>query len=110
MKRWKRWPLFGLLVMAGLAGAFSGRRARAGAPAAKLVARTVPLGADGQVSIETTKGSIKVRPWQRDDVEVRARIEPDDSCASDATRAERVAATEVRIEPAGADVRIATDY
>lgn len=69
--------------------------------------RTLPLAADGRVAISTYKGSIQVSCWDRPQVEVSARIEPDGS-DSDADR--RVEQTEVAIDAAAGSIRIRSNY
>ncbi|HTO87147.1 MAG TPA: hypothetical protein VMR54_06410 [Thermoanaerobaculia bacterium] len=69
--------------------------------------KAVPLDPDGRVSIETFKGWIDVETWDRPEVDVAARIEPDDSGRH---QAEKVRETEVRIEGSGSRVRIKSDY
>jgi hypothetical protein len=73
----------------------------------KEVHKTVPLDPDGRVSIETFKGWIDVTTWERPEVDVAARVEPDDSGSH---QAEKVRQTEIRIEGSGARVRIESDY
>ena len=80
------------------------------AVADRTVSKTLPLAADGKVTIDTYKGSIRVAPWDRAEVAVEARIVPDDSCGSERDRKEWVAATEVVIEPSGRNVRIESVY
>jgi hypothetical protein len=80
------------------------------AVADRTVSKTLPLAADGKVTIDTYKGSIRVTPWDRAEVAVEARIVPDDSCGSERDQKEWVAATEVVIEPSGRSVRIESDY
>ena len=80
------------------------------AVADRTVSKTLPLAADGKVTIDTYKGSIRVTPWDRAEVAVEARIVPDDSCGSEKDQKEWVAATEVVIEPSGRNVRIESDY
>jgi hypothetical protein len=84
----------------------------AASPAAadRTVSKTLPLAADGRVTIDTYKGSIHVTPWDRAEVAVEARIVPDDSCGSQRDRKEWEAATRVVIEPDGGGVRIKSDY
>ena len=53
------------------------------AVADRTVSKTLPLAADGKVTIDTYKGSIRVAPWDRAEVAVEARIVPDDSCGSE---------------------------
>jgi hypothetical protein len=80
------------------------------AVADRTVSKTLPLAADGKVTIDTYKGSIRVTPWDRAEVAVEAKIVPDDSCGSERDQKEWVAATEVVIEPSGRSVRIESDY
>src|SRR5271169_761462 len=80
------------------------------AVADRTVSKTPPLAADGRVTIDTYKGSIRVTPWDRAEVAVEARIVPDDSCGSEKDQKEWVEATEVVIEPSGRSVRIESDY
>ena len=80
------------------------------AVADRTVSKTLPLAADGRVTIDTYKGSIRVTAWDRAEVAVEARIVPDDSCGSERDRKRWVEATEVVIEPSGRSVRIESDY
>lgn len=84
----------------------------AASPAAadRTISKTLPLAADGKVTIDTYKGSIRVTPWDRAEVAVEARIAPDDTCGSERDWKEWVAATRVVIEPDGGGVRIKSDY
>ena len=69
--------------------------------------RTLPLAADGRLSISTYKGSITVTPWDRAEAEIAARVEAD---GTDSDADEKVAQTEVRIDGGGGSVRIKSDY
>ena len=80
------------------------------AVADRTISKTLPLAADGKVTIDTYKGTIRVTPWDRAEVAVEARIVPDDSCGSERNQKEWLAATEVVIEPNGRNVRIESDY
>jgi hypothetical protein len=71
------------------------------------IRKTLPLAADGAVSIDTFKGSVTVTAWDSPQVEVLARIEPDGTSPIDA---EKVQNTEVRIDQTGGGVRIKSDY
>jgi hypothetical protein len=73
----------------------------------KEIHKAVPLNPDGRVSIETFKGWIDVAVWDRPEVDVTARIEPDDSGRH---QSEKVRETEVRIDGSGSRVRIKSDY
>ena len=71
------------------------------------VRKTLPLGKNGQVVVDTYKGSIRVEPWDRDEIDVVAKIEPEGT-----GRDAREAAEDTEIEISGSDrtVRIKTDY
>ncbi len=74
---------------------------------AKEVRRTVPLAADGRVTLDTEKGRVEITTWDQPSVEIYARIEPD-GFASD--RREQVESTQVRIDASASSVRIKSDY
>ena len=76
-------------------------------PGTKEVRKTVDLNPDGQVVIDTYKGSITVKAWDSSRVEIYARVEPDG-----AGRAwkEKIEATEIRIDDSPDSVRIKTEY
>ena len=80
------------------------------AVADRTVSKTLPLAADGRVTVDTYKGSIRVSPWDRAEVAVEARIVADDSCGSERDQKKWVEDTEVVIEPSGRNVRIESDY
>src|SRR5260370_4927193 len=80
------------------------------AAADRTVSKTLPLAADGKVTIDTYKGSIRVTPWDRAEVAVEARIVPDDTCGSERDQKKWIDATEVIIAPSGRNVRIQSDY
>lgn len=69
--------------------------------------RTLPLSADGRLSISTYKGSITVTPWDRAEADITARVEAD---GTDSDADEKVARTEVRIDGGGDSVRVKSDY
>jgi len=73
----------------------------------KEVRKTLPLSADGVVSIETFKGTLVITAWESPQVEVLAKIEPDGASSLDA---EKVQNTEVRIETSGGGIQIKSDY
>ncbi len=73
----------------------------------KEVHRIVALDRDGRVSIETFKGSVTVDTWDRPEVRIDARIEPD---GTDSDQQEKVAATQVRVSGSGSSVSIRSDY
>lgn len=73
----------------------------------KDVNRTVPLTQTGSVSIETHKGSIQVTTWDRAEVEIRARIQPEPGTTMDQRRFE---GTDVRIVSSPDSLDIRTEY
>jgi len=85
---------------------FGAQRASA-AQAGREIRKTLPLAADGVVSIETFKGNVTITAWDTPQVEVVARIEPDGASPNDA---EKVQNTDVRIEASGGSVMIKSDY
>lgn len=78
--------------------------------ASREVHRTVALDADGRVSLDTYKGSIRVSSWDRPQAEVTARVEADGSCGHTRYQAELVRDTDVSIEGEGRSLRIRSDY
>ena len=90
------------LIAAGLLAA-----AFAPAAASKEAHRTLPLAADGRLAISTYKGSITVTCWDKPEVEISARIEPDGFHSDDDRK---VTETEVRIDGGGSSVRVKSDY
>jgi len=98
----RRHALATLVVSAVLAGpAFS-----ADTPT-KVVDKTLPLAADGRLSVDTYKGRVTVTTWDRAEVAVHAVVTPDGTCAE---AADLVAKTRVRIEGGGREVRVVSDY
>ncbi|HMF07482.1 MAG TPA: DUF4097 family beta strand repeat-containing protein [Thermoanaerobaculia bacterium] len=73
----------------------------------KEVHKTVPLDKDGRVTVDTFKGSVDVKTWDRPEIQIDARIEPD---GDDRDQAEKVKLTEIRISGSGAAVAIRSDY
>jgi len=71
------------------------------------VKKTVELNKDGEVFIDTYKGSITITTWDSPQVEILARIEAD---PGDHDRNENVRDTEIRIDDSPSRVRIKTDY
>jgi len=89
-----------LILCAGAASLSLGQTVRE-------IRKTLPLGSEGKVSIETFKGSVTITAWDSPQVEILARIEPDGSSAKDT---ENVQAADVRIETAGGGIQIRSDY
>jgi hypothetical protein len=78
--------------------------------ASKEVHRTIALDRDGQVSIETYKGSVHVNAWDRAEAEITARIVADEACGDSKYQAEVVKDTEVRISGEGRSLSLRSDY
>jgi hypothetical protein len=94
---WKTTVLPGLVLAAGIAQAAD----------TKEFHRTVTLDREGRVSVHTFKGSVTVTTWDRPEVRIDARIEPD---GNDADQKEKVALTEVRVSGSGESVSIESNY
>jgi hypothetical protein len=73
----------------------------------KDVNRTVGLHSNGLVEIETHKGSIKVSTWDRQEVEIQARIEAEPGSPMDRRRFD---GTDVKIDSSADAVHIRTYY
>jgi hypothetical protein len=73
----------------------------------KDVDRTLPLPANGLLDIETHKGSLHVSTWDRQDVEIHARIEAEPGTLMDRRRFD---ATDVHIDSTADSVHIKTYY
>lgn len=73
------------------------------------ITKTVPLKADGEVTIDTYKGSIKITTWDKPQVEIHAVIEADDNFDTKYSE-EKVRDTDVRIDATESRVSIKTDY
>ncbi len=73
------------------------------------VTKSFPLNTGGEVTLDTYKGTITVTGWDKPTVEIRARIESDDTFG-DEYAAEKVRDTEVLFEATDQTVRIKTDY
>jgi hypothetical protein len=80
------------------------------APSRDALATTLPLAADGALSIETYKGTVAVTTWEKPEVLVKARIEADDSCGDAKHQAEAVEQTQVKVQASGSGVRVESDY
>ncbi len=74
------------------------------------VRKTVPLNADGRVTIDTYKGSITVTTWEKAEVEIYAKIEADEEFMSRRAGEEKVRDTEIRIDNSAREVSIRSDY
>jgi hypothetical protein len=73
------------------------------------ISKILPLKANGEVIIDTYKGSITVTTWDKPQIEIRARIEADDNFDTKYA-AEKVRDTDVRIDATESRVRIKSDY
>ncbi len=71
------------------------------------VKKTVELNKTGEVTIDTYKGSITIETWDKPQVEIYAKIEPD---GWDRHDREKVRDTEIRIHDSPEHVSIETDY
>ena len=71
--------------------------------------QTVPLASGGRLSIEAGKGSLQLTGWDRDEVEIHARIEPPENVSDDYAR-RAVQATQIEVSGGGQSVRIEPDY
>jgi hypothetical protein len=92
---------------AGLAALALIAAATAQASDVKEVHKTLALEKNGRVAVKTYKGSITVTTWDRPEVKIEARIEPD---GDDHHSREKVQWTEVRITGGGGSVEIRSDY
>lgn len=96
---------FGSFALASLAGFALAAPLAAGTT--RSYHETLPVEPGGRVTFETYKGSLRVSTWSRPEVEVEARVEPDDSCGDGERLVEE---TKVEIEKRGGGVRIRSDY
>lgn len=69
----------------------------------KMVADTVPLDAEGTVSVDTYKGSITITTWDRNEVSFEVRIEADEDEAL-------VDLVEINVDHSRRTLRLKTDY
>jgi len=73
----------------------------------KEVHQTVTVDRDARVAVNTYKGTVTVTTWDKPEVRVDARIEPD---GDDRESRDKVRWTEVRISGGGGSVEIKSDY
>jgi hypothetical protein len=73
----------------------------------KEVRQTVPLDADGTLTIKTYKGSVSVETGTAAEVKIDARIEPD---GDDRDQPRKVEQTRVEIRGSGRSVTVRSDY
>lgn len=75
----------------------------------KESSQTVEFEAGGHLRLKTFKGSIHIRPWDRNQVEIKARIEPGEDVSVEYA-ARSVEATKVDVWGSGRSVTITSDY
>ena len=75
------------------------------ASSVKEFSRTVPLDANGRLTVDTYKGSIHITAWDRKEVEIKARIEEDPGWHS-----MQVEDVEIRVDASSSSVRVKSDY
>jgi hypothetical protein len=71
--------------------------------------KTVPLPSGGYLSLHATRGSVKLTSWDRNEVEIRARIQAAPRVDADYAR-DSVEATTVDVTAGARDVRIRSNY
>ena len=71
--------------------------------------QTVPLAPGGRLSVDSSKGSLQLTGWDREEVEVHARIEAPHNVSDDYAR-RAVEATRIEVTGSGQSVRIEPDY
>lgn len=96
---------FRMRALAGLLVLFAAAVAQASDT--KEVHKTLAVEKNGRLAVKAYKGSITVTTWDRPEVKVDARIEPD---GEDRESREKVQWTEVRISGGGGSVEIESDY
>lgn len=87
------------LVVFGASASFSQKT--------KEVKKTVDLSVDGKVYIDTYKGTITIETWDKPQVDIAARIEPDGWNRDDERNVQE---TEIRIDNSPNSVHIESDY
>jgi hypothetical protein len=75
----------------------------------KEISQTIPIDRDGHLYLENFKGSISITTWDRSEIALNVRIDPDGR-ATDPIEMKKVALTEVRVSGSGSKVTIRTDY
>lgn len=71
------------------------------------ISKIFPIQKDGRVSIDTYKGSITIETWDKAEVDVHVKIEPDGAGRDDE---EKVRDTEIIFSASESAVRMKTDY
>ena len=72
----------------------------------KEIHKTLPLAADGRVTLDSYKGRVQIATWDQPSVEIHARIEPDGVTDQRA----QVQATEMQIDASAGAIHIRTDF
>ena len=75
------------------------------AESVKDFSRTVPLDRNGRLTVDTYKGSIHIAAWDRNEVEIKARIEEDPGW-----HAIPVEDVDIRVDTSTSSVRVKSDY
>src|SRR5262245_20494654 len=75
----------------------------------KVFERTVHLSSRGSLDLTSSKGSVRLTPWDRDEVEIHARIEADTSALGDYGR-RAVEATAIDVTASGDRVTIRPNF
>lgn len=75
----------------------------------KEINQTIPIDRDGHLYLDNFKGSITVTTWDRPEIALNVRIDPDGR-ATDALEMKKVALTEIRVSGSGSSVTIRTNY
>ena len=96
-----RWPILAPVLVLSSAVALSAQD--------KTFEDTVMLEPGGSLSLDATRGSVRLTSWDRPTVEIRARIERPRRVDDDYAR-RAVAGTTIDVEGGGRSVRIRTDY
>ncbi len=74
---------------------------------AKEIRKTVPLEAGGRVYVQSSRGSVEVTAWEREQVEIEARVEPRDFLGDQRAC---VTETDVRVDAWPNSIRITPEY
>ena len=96
-----------LITVTFFAMAVSPNLTRATETGVKQVHKTLALDPTGFLTVETYKGAVSVHTWDKPEVDIQARVEPDGDSAGQKQAVEQ---TEVRIEGSGAEVHVKSDY
>ena len=75
----------------------------------RVFEQTVSLESGGRLSVESGKGSLQITSWDREEVEIHARIEAPRNVSADYAR-RAVEATQIEVRGGGSSVSIEPDY